>query len=106
MPSVTTGDTFPAIRITESEAEESLARVRVSITKSGETSPSLELDSDTSGVTITTATAGSWDFTIGAINPVTLSEGSYAYDIETTDGAGSIRTEFSGTWTILSEITQ
>lgn len=104
-PAVTTGDTFPAIRITEFESEESLERVRVSITRSGESSPSLTLDSETSGVTIETASAGAWDFTIDAINPVALTAGNYAYDIETTDGAGTIRTEFSGTWPILSEIT-
>ena len=102
-PEVVTGDTYPATNITESDHESDLARVRISIVASGETTPALTLDSDATGITINDASA--WDFTIDAINPVTLDASVYSYDLETTDSAGTIRTEFSGTWTILSEIT-
>lgn len=102
-PEVVTGDTFPAINITESDHESDLERVRIKFVLSGATSPSLTLDSDATGITINDAAA--WDFTIDAINPVTLEAGVYSYDLETTDAAGTIRTEFAGTWPILSEIT-
>lgn len=102
-PEVVTGDTFPAIHITEADHESDLSRVRISIVLSGATDAALTLDSNSTGITINDAAA--WDFTIDQISPVTLAAGVYSYDLETTDAAGTIRTEFSGTWNILSEIT-
>jgi hypothetical protein len=100
---VVTGDTYPATDIVESSYDSNLSRVRIKITLSGETTPSLTLDSDTSGITINDAAAR--DFTIDEINPVTLAAGIYAYDLEMTYANGTVRTEFAGTWEILSEIT-
>ena len=102
---VVKGDTFPATQITETLNDSALTRVRVKLKLSGATTTSLTLDSATSGVTITTATAGAWDFSIDAIQTVTLAAGVYSYDLETTDAASTIRTEFSGTWEILEQIT-
>lgn len=107
-PAVTTGDTYPACQITDTAADTDLSRVRIKIKAQGGTTAALSLDSSTTGVTITTATAGAWDFTIGPITAAqtaTLDPGLYLYDIETTDSAGTVRTEFSGIWEILSETT-
>lgn len=100
---VVAGDTYPATNITESEHDSNLERVRIKITLSGATSPSLSLDSDTTGITINDA--ATWDFTIGAIQTSSLAAGVYSYDLETTDAAGTIRTEFAGTWPIISQVT-
>jgi len=102
---VTTGDTYPAINIVETSSDSALTRARVTVKASGSAVASLTLDSDATGVTINVATAGAWDFTIDEINPVTLTTGWYNYDLETTDAAGVISTEFKGTWQILSETT-
>lgn len=102
---VTQGDTFPACQITETSADTDLSRVRVKIKAAGSTSAALTLDSSTTGITIGSATAGDWAFTIGAISTGSLTAGVYSYDLETTDSAGTVRTEFSGTWEILTQIT-
>lgn len=102
---ITQGDTFPATLITETSADTDLSRVRVKIKAAGSTSAALFLDSQTTGVTIGNATAGAWSFTIGAISTSSLAAGVYSYDLETTDSAGTVRTEFSGTWEILTQIT-
>ena len=106
-PAVIQGDTYPATQITESASDTDLARVRVKVADvDGVTA--ITLDSDTTGVTITTATAGAWDFQIDAIQSATttsLPAGIYSYDLETTDDAGTVRTEFSGSWQIHPQIT-
>jgi len=101
---VTTGDTYPACTITETEADTDLERVRITIKATGSDTAALELDSDATGITINTATAGAWSFTIDVIE-VSLAAGFYQYDLETTDAAGTVRTEFSGQWEILTQIT-
>jgi hypothetical protein len=101
---VTTGDTFPATNITDSGSDTALVRVRVKVKASGEATASLTLDSSSTGITITNATAGAWNFTIDMIQ-VALAAGTYSYDLETTDSAGTVRTEFAGTWEILEETT-
>lgn len=106
-PAIQRGDTFPAQVFADSGADTDLSRVRVKICDSDGTTK-VTLDSASSGVTITTATAGSWNFTIDAISAATteaLTAGLYAYDIETIDTAGSVRTEFEGTWEIRPQIT-
>ena len=101
------GDTYPATQITESASDTALARVRVKVADVDVVTV-LTLDSNTTGITITTATAGSWDFQIDAITAATTSAlpaGIYSYDLETTDDAGTVRTEFSGSWQIHPQIT-
>ena len=100
---VVTGDTYPGINITCDGPDSDLARVRIDIKAAGSTAVALGLDSDTNGVTINDATA--WDFTIDSINPVNLAPGVFYYDLETTDAAGTIRTEFNGSWQIIKEAT-
>jgi hypothetical protein len=104
-PAVTRGDTYPACQITETLADTALERVRIKIKLSGSDSASLTLDSDATGITITTSTAGAWDFTINEISTTSLAAGFYVYDLETTDDAGTVRTEFSGSWPILPQTT-
>lgn len=98
--SVTTGDTYPAIRIQETSSDTAISAISL-VVKDSDNTEALTL-SNGSGITITTATAGAWDFTIDAISPVTLSAGVYYYELQITDDAGTIRTEFEGTWQILS----
>ena len=105
-PPVTVGDTYPAAIITETEADTTLTRVRIKI-KDADGTLKLTLDSNTTGVTINTATAGAWSFTIGEISATdtaTLTAGFHYYDLEVTSG-GKVRTEFNGEWEILSQIT-
>lgn len=101
---VVSGDTYPAATITASAETETLERVRISIFASGSTTPALQLDSDTSGITITTSAAPAWSYTIDTIEEVPLTGGEYSYQLETTTTAGTRRTRFAGTWKILSDI--
>ena len=107
LSAITRGDTFPAIQFEDSAAGTDLTRVRMKVCNaSGSTV--ISLDSDASGITINSSTAGSWDFTIGPISAATtedLAAGLYAYDIETIDSVGTVRTEFDGNWEILPQIT-
>lgn len=101
-PPVTKGDTYPAFQITETEADSDLSRVRVFI-KDTDGAALLTLDSNDSGVTINTATAGAWDFTVGPITAdqtEALGSAFFSHEIETTDSAGTVRTEFAGSWQI------
>lgn len=107
LPSVTQGDTYPAINFTETEADANLSSVRMKIANEDGT-VKLTLDSASSGVTINTATAGAWDFTIGPITSAqteALAVGTYTYDIETLDANSIRRTEFNGIWEILPQVT-
>jgi len=104
--SATVGDTYPACVITETEADTTLSRVRIKI-KDADGVLKLTLDSNTTGITINNAAAGAWNFTIGEISATdtaTLTAGFHDYDLEITAG-GKVRTEFSGTWELLPQIT-
>ena len=100
--SITTGDTFPATNITEADHTSNLSRVRLAFFLDDAEASSLDLDSDDTGVTINDA--ATWDFTIDVIS-VSLAPGLYHYDLETTDAAGIVSTEFVGTWQILTGYT-
>jgi hypothetical protein len=101
---VTQGDTYPAARITETSADTALVRVRLKV-KDTQGNTLLTLDSATTGITLTATAAGAWDFLIAAIDTDPIPPGSHHYDLETTDSAGTVRTEFAGTWQILKQIT-
>jgi len=103
LATVTKGDTFPGINLTATGTTEDLSSVKMEVWLEGATSAALTLSSG-SGITINTATAGAWDFTIDEINPVTLAAGWYSYDLDTTDAAGTVRTRLKGTWNILPEL--
>lgn len=102
---VVKGDTFPSTTITETLADTTLTRVRIKIKAVESSETSLTFDSDSTGVTINSGTPGAWSFTIAAIPTITLTAGFYRYDLETTDSANTIRTEFSGTWEIIDQVT-
>ena len=107
-PDLTAGDTFPEIRVQESSSTTDCATVRVKIKPETSETASLTLLSSGAGVTIDDGTAGQWDFTINEIaasDTEDLAPGNYRYDIEVTDSAGTVRTEFSGFWRILTQVT-
>lgn len=99
---VTTGDTYPAINLTDTSADEDLSAVAIEFRLAGSSTAALNL-SNGSGITINTATAGAWDFTIDEMTAVSLAAGTYSYDIQTTGSGGTVTTEFKGTWRILPE---
>lgn len=108
-PAVVKGDSYPACQITESLSDTDLERVLVTIRPQGSDTTALSLDSETSGVTINSATAGAWNFTIRSITANetdALAAGFYTYGIQTTDITGFVRTEFAGTWQIITEPNQ
>jgi len=105
LPAVTVGDTYPAMQFTY-DGDGTLTRVRAKIKDENGTAV-LTLDSSTSGMTITTATSGAWDFTMAVITAATtagLTAGIYSYDLETTSSSG-VRTLLSGNWELLTQIT-
>lgn len=107
LPTIVRGDTMPAIVFADTSADTDLSRVRMKVCDSSG-SIALTLDSATSGITINASTAGAWNFTVGPITAAqteALTAGLFAYDLETTDTAGSVRTEFNGTWRIKAQIT-
>jgi len=105
LPTMVTGDTLPAINFLMEGTEADLTRARVTVKPAGEATESLVLDSDTSGMTITDATSGGWDFDLDQIVNLTLAAGEYAYDLETTDSDGVVRTWLQGQWQILKGFT-
>lgn len=101
------GDTYPAAIITETLSDAELVRVKIEIKANGNTTSSLVLDSDDTGITISSTAPGSWAFTIDEISAdVTdnLDEQYYAYQLKTTDSNGVVRTEFQGTWEVTPQI--
>ncbi len=104
---ITQGDTFPAIVLSATGTTVDLARVRMTV-RDVDGVEQLTLDSDTSGITIDTATAGAWQYTIGPISAAltgAMDEGVHNYDIETTDASGNVATHFKGCWEILDQTT-
>ena len=102
---ITAGDTYPAENWLESASDNltTLTRVRIKI-KDSEGSTFVTLDSDTTGITINTSTAGAWDWTVNALTAPTVA-GIYKMDMEWTDSAGVVFTETSGQWEILAQQT-
>lgn len=106
-PSIKQGDTLRAIQFNASGTESALARVRCKV-KDADGVTLLSLDSDTTGITIDTATAGSWQYTIDQIGRAiteTIKSGLHSYDIETTDADGVVETHFEGCWNVGPQIT-
>ena len=101
----TAGDTYPAARWTEtnSDYDNALSRVRCTI-RDVDRNIYATLDSSTSGIVINTATAGAWDFTIGALS-APLAAGIYTVDVEWIDSSGVKFTEAKGEWEILEQNT-
>ena len=106
-PRIKQGDTLRAIQFNATGTNAALARVRCKV-KHSDGVTLLSLDSNTTGITIDTATAGAWQYTISAITAATtatLASGLHSYDIETTDADGIVETHFDGCWEILPQIT-
>jgi len=101
---ITQGGTFPASVVTETLSASSLSRVVVTIEPFGSDTASLTLDSGATGVTINTATAGAWNYTIAAITAAqtaALTSGFYNVTHKVTDSASVTVVVSKGTWQIL-----
>jgi len=102
LAAVKSGDTYPAIRFVETESDTAISTITMVVRDSaGVVKLSLSVGS---GITVTVATAGAWDFSVGPITKeqtASLSEGAHSYEIDVLDSAGFNRTEFSGIWPIL-----
>ena len=103
---ITAGDTYPASRWVESNSEydTALARVRCTIAnEQGQIFRTLD-STGSNGIVINTATAGAWDFTIGALTAPSES-GIYCVEVEWIDASGVVFTEATGQWEILPQKT-
>ena len=106
-PSIKQGDTLRAIQFDASGTLAALSRVRCKV-KDSDGATLLSLDSSATGITINTATAGAWRYTLAAqsaATTLTLAAGLHSYDIETTDADGIVETHFQGCWEILPQVT-
>ena len=104
---VVKGDTYPAATITESSSDSALERIKIEIKSNGNTTSSLVLDSDATGITLNNTDAGAWNFTIDAISAETtdtLDEQYYAYQLKSYSANGVVRTEFVGNWEVTPNI--
>lgn len=98
------GSTKRAISVTSTDSDVDLARVVVLIEPYGSDTASITLDSNATGVTINTATAGAWDFDIGPIAAATtdaLTPGFYTINMTLTDSGGNVLEQVKGSWQIL-----
>lgn len=100
---ITAGSTYPASQIAETASDypNALSRVRVTIKDENDIVFTV-LDSASGGVVINTATAGAWDFTIGAFLAPTVA-GLYSVAVEWVDAQNIIFCETNGTWKILEK---
>jgi hypothetical protein len=107
LPAVASGETWRGFTfaITDSDDTEyaaALSRVRMTWkTPSG--AAALTLDSQASQITITTATAYAWEFTVESY-AITLDAGTYSWAIETTDADGVVdKNRITGTHQITTD---
>jgi hypothetical protein len=59
------------------------------------------------GITITTATAGAWDFSIDAMSAATTdayTPGVYTYEMDVTEASGVVTTILKGEWNLIARI--
>ena len=96
------GDTKPAFTVSIPGRSESLSRAYCKVVDdSGATV--LELDSATSGITLNTTAAPTWEFTVDVISAATtdgLTPGNFTQKIKTTSASGVVKTWLEGTWTV------
>jgi len=98
---IATGNTYPASNFAESNSDYTATLVRVvcKITNA-DGATFAQLDSTNGGVVINDATAGNWDFTIGAVNSPTVT-GIYTVEVDCFDSDDIEATFTRGTWEIL-----
>lgn len=99
---VRVGDTWDGLTGTPSsvdtDIEDPLARVRMTFTLAGASTPALTLDSNTEGQA--TFDADTWEFAFLARTPIGLTAGFYSWAIEFTDDADRVQTPRTATGTI------
>ena len=97
------GDTFQGVgfQVKVNNVDLPIAAVKMELKRAYNASPSLTL-SNGSGMTISDITTGL--FTVDN-QIIDLPAGDYLYDIEITTGSGEVHTYITGTWKILSGVT-
>jgi len=98
------GTTKRAVAVTSADADVILSRVQVIIEEAGSDATKLTLDSATSGVTLTSGTAGAWSFTIGPITAAqteALQPVLHTIYVKLTDSNGNVLEPIKGNWRIL-----
>jgi hypothetical protein len=76
-----------------------LSSAQIIFKLAGSDTTSLTLASG-SGLTLESTTAGAWNITIDQINAITLTAGTYYYNLQTVDAGGLKKFYVAGTWTI------
>lgn len=103
---IVTGSTYPAQLITESESDADLVSAVILIEPAGSDVAVLTLSSETSSITITSATAGAWSITVDAISAATMATipaGYYTVNFTVTDSNGVVTCASRGEWQILEK---
>lgn len=100
-PAITSGDMYPTgLEFREDAEDADLASVTcIFYADPAQTSPSLTLSSALGTITIDSATAGDWIFTIPAF-VMSLAAGNYFYHVRTIDVEGAKRTILNGILTV------
>lgn len=81
------------------ESGNALASAQI-IFKAGGADTALLTLANGSGLTLTATTAGAWIITVDQINAITLTAGTYYYNLKTVDAASITKFYLAGTWQI------
>ena len=109
IPPIKTGDTWDglaikSVKVNNANPANTLSSVAMQFrTLPGATSPSLDLNSTAGGTTINDN--ATWNCTVNSIT-VSMTPGTYYYDVQFTDSAGKIKTYLEGTWEIDRDVTR
>lgn len=105
-PDHTKDDTFQGVQFTLEENSSPVdltgASIRMMLKIDATSAPALTVSTPSSGLTITDAVNGIFEFDEQIIS---VDAGQYLYDIEVTDSGGKVTTYVSGTWLICQDIT-
>lgn len=107
---LTQGNTRPATRFQETSSTSNLSAVELRMRLAGSTSATADIVlRNGSGITITTATAGAWDFSINAMSAATTdayTPGVYTYEMDVADSQSPpvVTTILKGEWNLIARI--
>ena len=105
-PDTTKDDTFEGVEFVLEENGSPVdltgASIRMMLKLTVGASPALTVSTPSSGLTITNASGGVFEFDEQIIS---VDAGNYLYDIEVTDSGGDITTYVAGNWVICPDIT-
>ena len=105
LPDIVRGDTWDGISVGFNTSgtllADPLVSVRMAFSEADTDIDTLMLTSAAGQIVITSAS--DWQFTVNAITPFPLPAGTFYWNIETTDSAGSIKTYLVGTILIIND---